>query len=139
MTRLDNYDNMPSGMREYLGAYGWHFSKKMCDWAVSCMMVSDPAAPGKKKRLEPWTKQEVDDMLRRNGVTIENDKGYDCVYVTNMLKADFYKKSLADEAHLCQHVKLYMDDVDGYDGLPLTRFLADCIGKGEPIIWYEMM
>ena len=86
-------------MREYLSYYGWHFSKRMCDWAVSCMKTKDEAT-GKAKKLEPWSKQEVEDMLKRNGVTIEHDKGYDCVYTANMLKSDFYKKSIADEAHL---------------------------------------
>ena len=65
-------------MREYLSYYGWHFSKRMCDWAVSCMKTRDEAT-GKAKKLEPWSRQEVEDMLKRNGVTIENDKGYDCV------------------------------------------------------------
>lgn len=125
-------------MREYLSYYGWHFSKRMCDWAVSCMKTRDETT-GKSKKLEPWSKQEVEDMLKRNGVTIEHDKGYDCVYVANMLKADFYKKSIIDEAHLCQHIKLYMDDVDGYEGLPFTRFVADCMGSGNPIMWEDML
>ena len=125
-------------MREYLSYYGWHFSKRMCDWAVSCMKIRDEAT-GKAKKLEPWSRQEVEDMLKRNGVTIERDKGYDCVYTANMLKSDFYKKSIADEAHLCQHIKLYMDDVDGYEGLPFTRFVADCMGGGNPIMWEDML
>ena len=32
----------------------------------------------------------------------------DSAYVANMLKADFYKKSLVDEAHLCKHIKCYL-------------------------------
>lgn len=35
--RLDNYEVKPSGMDNYLQNYGWHFSKKMCEWAVSMM------------------------------------------------------------------------------------------------------
>ena len=136
--RLDDHTSYPPAMREYLSYYGWHFSKRMCDWAVSCMKTRDEAT-GKAKKLEPWSRQEVEDMLKRNGVTIEHDKGYDCVYIANMLKADFYKKSIADEAHLCQHIKLYMDDVDGYEGLPFTRFVADCMGSGNPIIWEDML
>ena len=30
--RLDAYDRFPSGMKEYISQYGWHFSKKMCEW-----------------------------------------------------------------------------------------------------------
>ena len=33
--RLDMYDEFPSGMKAYLSQYGWHFSKAMCDFAVS--------------------------------------------------------------------------------------------------------
>jgi hypothetical protein len=29
--------------------------------------------------------------------------------------------------------------VDGYDGLPMTRFYADCIGSGNPIIWEDVI
>lgn len=46
---------------------------------------------GQREKLEPWSKDEVDDMLKANGITIEHDKGYDVAYVANMLKADFYK------------------------------------------------
>lgn len=88
--RLDTYSRFPSGMREYLEAYGFHFSKKLYEWAVSKMKVKDEAT-GKEKKLEPWSKDEVDDMLKANGITIEHDKGYDVAYVANMLKADFYK------------------------------------------------
>jgi hypothetical protein len=35
--RLDNYEVKPAGMDNYLQNYGWHFSKKMCEWAVSMM------------------------------------------------------------------------------------------------------
>ena len=136
--RLDTYDKLPSGMREYLSTYGWHFSKKMCEWAVSQMKVKDPAT-GKEKRIEPLTKEYVEEMLKKYGVKIENDKGYDCVYAANMAKADYYKSSITDEQHLAMFVKDYLDDPDGYDGLPLTRFMADCIGSGTPVIWSDML
>ena len=35
-------------------------------------------------------------------------------------------------------VRDYIDDSDGYDGLPFTRFLADCIGSGKPVIWEDI-
>lgn len=136
--RLDTYDTMPDGMREYLSRNGWHFSKKLCDWAVSRMKVKD-IATGKDKRLEPMTKDSVDELLKKYGVKIDNDKGYDCVYVANMGKADYMKSSIADDQHLALFVKDYLDDTDGYDGLPLTRFMADCIGSGTPITWLEVL
>lgn len=136
MQRLDTYEKLPSGMREYLSAYGWHFSKKMCEWAVSRMQVE---RNGKKEKLEPMKRDEVEELLKKFGVKLEHDKGYDCVYVSNMAKNDFYKSSIADEAHLALFIKDYIDDVDAYPGMPFTRFYADCIGSGTPIIWEQML
>lgn len=135
--RLDIHDDMPSGMRQYLGVYGWHFSKKMCDWAVSGMKAKDE--DGKMKPIVPYFKEDVDTLMKKYGVSVSRDAGYDCVYVANMAKADYFKSSLSDDAHIALFVKDYIDDPDGYDGLPFTRFYADCIGSGKPIIWEDMM
>lgn len=137
--RLDTYSRFPSGMQEYLEAYGWHFSKKMCEWAVSRMRVKDDTAAGKTKRLDAMKKDDVEELLKKYGVKLEKDAGYDCVYAANMARADYYKSSIVDEAHLALFVKDYIDDPDGYDGLPFTRFYADCIGSGTPIMWEEML
>lgn len=135
--RLDAYDSFPPGMREYLEVNGWHFSKKMCDWAVSKMKQKDTAT-GKEKRLEPASKEAVEEMLRKFNIRIENGEGYDMVYVANMAKADYFKSSIADEQHLAMFVKDYIDDVDAYPGMPFTRFVADCIGNGCPIMWEDL-
>lgn len=137
MSRLDTYSRMPSGMKEYLEAYGWHFSKKMCEWAVSKMKCKDEA--GKQKKLDPMKKDEVEEMLKKYGVKLERDAAYDCVYVANMGRADYLKSSIPDEQHLALFVRDYIDDPDGYEGLPFTRFLADCVGAGKPIVWEDMI
>lgn len=136
--RLDANDTMPSGLQEYRSRYGWHFSKKLCDWAVKRMRRENKAT-GKKEPIEPVTKQVVDETLRRYGIQLDNDKGYDAVYVFNMGKADYLKSSVPDEQHLAMLVKDYLDDPDGYEGVALTRFYADCIGSGTPIMWEEML
>jgi hypothetical protein len=51
-----------------------------------------------------------------------------------MGKSDYLGSSIIDERCLLLYVKDYIDDPDGYDGLPMTRFYADCIGKGTPIM-----
>lgn len=135
--RLDTYDSFPAGMRDYLSTYGWHFSKKMCDWAVSKMKAKDPTT-GREKKLDAWKKEEVDELLKKYNIKLENDEGYDCCYVANMAKSDYYKSSISDEQHLAMFIKDYIDDPDGYDGLPFTRFYADCIGCGIPIMWEEL-
>lgn len=135
--RLDARDEFPEAMEEYLAHNGWHFNKKMCDWATSRMFKKDPN--GNKTAISSLSKDAVDDMLRRNNVTIENKVGYDYVFAANMCKADYLGSSVLDEKHLAFFVKDYVDDPDGYSELPFTRFYADCIGSGTPIIWEDML
>lgn len=86
MARLDSWGTFPSGMEEYLSIYGWHFSKRMCEWACSRMKKE---VSGKLTKIQPYTKESIEDILKRNNLTLENSAGYDCVYVANMCKADF--------------------------------------------------
>lgn len=137
MARLDLRDNYPSGMEDYLAFNGWHFNKKMCDWAVSKMYKINIAK--KKEYITPYTKESVENLLKVNNIKLENDVGYDAVYVANMAKADFYGSSISDDAHLAKFIKDYLDDPDGYDGIVFTRFYADCIGSGTPIMWEDML
>jgi hypothetical protein len=136
MARLDSYGQYPSGMEEYLEAYGWHFSKKMCEWAVSRMYKTENR---RKVYIDMIEKSALDDMLKRYGLKLTKDKGYDSVYVANMCKADYYGKSVRDEASLAQYVFDTIEDADAYEGMVFTRFYADCIGSGTPINWEDMI
>ena len=69
------------------------------------------------------------------GYVLASKKANAETYSANMAKSDFMKSAIADEAHLALFVKDYIDDLDGYEGMPFTRFYADCIGKGMPIDW----
>ena len=135
--RLDAYDKFPTGMREYLKAYGWHFSKAMCDFAVSRMWTVDDS--GDKKETRSYTKEDVDKILKQYGVKLSKSEGYDYVYVANMCLFDFQSRFPLNEQGLARYIKAVIDDPDGYDGMVFTRYYADCIGSGTPIIWEEMM
>ena len=135
--RLDAREVFPSGMEEYLSKYGWHFSKKMCEWAVSRMYKRNSL--DKKIPIQSWNKDSVDKLLNKYGVTIENKIGYDYVFAANMCIADYYGSSIIDEQHVALFIKDYVDDPDGYEELPFTRFYADCIGSGVPINWEDML
>ena len=137
MARLDARDKYPSGMEDYLAFNGWHFNKKMCDWAVSKMYKINVAK--RKEYITPYTKEAVESLLKVNNIKLDKDVGYDAVYVANMAKADFYGSSISDDAHLAKFIKDYLDDPDGYDGIVFTRFYADCIGSGTPIMWEDML
>lgn len=123
----------PKGYQEYMANYGEHFSKAMCQWAVS--MMKDRTG----KPLVPWDKSKTDDVLNRFGIHIDNDKGYDKVFVINMGRADYMGSSIIDEAHLALYVKDVLDDPDGYESIAFNRFLMDCRGKGIPIEWSDML
>ena len=135
---LDIYDDYPYDMLKYLRNYGWHFNKKACELAVSMMKKKDPAS-GKKKRIEPWKKEAVDELLKINGVELENNTGYDHVYVANMCKADNFNGSVPDEAHLAMYVREIIDDADAGDGEIMRCWYAKVVSRGEVIDWEELV
>ena len=130
---IETAQRAPSGFADYMAAYGEHFSKKMCEWAVSMMRDS------KGNRITAWSKEQVDELLKRNGVEVRNDRGYDKVYVANMCLADFMGSSITDERHLAMYVRDLLDDPDGYEGMVFNRFMMDCMGTGMPIVWEDML
>ena len=133
-TRLDSRSAFPEGMENYLEFNGWHFNKKMCQWAVSKMyrMVN-----GKKEYIEPYTLESLKALKERLKIDFEVD--YDSVYIANMCKADFLGSSVPNETLLVRYVKDVVEDPDGYDGMPFTRFYADCIGSGTSIPWDDLL
>lgn len=76
--RLDTYDRIPPAMADYLSQYGWHFSKKMCLWAVSHMKMENKST-GKEEKLEPISKEQVEELLKKYSINLEKDAGYDSV------------------------------------------------------------
>ena len=133
MQDIERAQLQPSGFAEYMATYGGHFSKKMCEWAVGMMKVKG------NKKLSPWTREQVESILTKNGVVLDNDLGYDKVYVANMCKADFLGSSVVDESRAAMYVKDLLDDPDGYDELVFNRFMMDCMGRNIPIMWEDML
>ena len=134
---MDNYDNydLPRGMRKYLKHHGWHFSKSMCECATSRLKKRGTL----KETIAQLTKEQVDEMLKRHNVKLDEPKGYDYVYVAHMGMADYLGSSIIDEGHLALYVKDVCTDVDGYAGLPFVRFYADCCHTDTPIDWEDML
>ena len=132
--RLDSRSAFPEAMENYLEFNGWHFNKKMCQWAVSKMYRMDGE---KKEFIEPYTLESLRALLEKVKVEFEID--YDALYIANMCKADFLGSSIQNETQLAKYVKDVIEDPDGYDGLPFTRFYADCIGSGTSIPWGDLL
>jgi hypothetical protein len=133
-TRLDSRSAFPEAMENYLEFNGWHFSKKMCQWAVSKMYRE---VNGKKEAIEPYTMESLKVLKDKSGMDFE--LSYDAVYIANMCKADFLSSSIPNETLLARYVKDVIEDPDGYDGMPFTRFYADCIGSGTSIPWDDLL
>lgn len=137
---LDLYemDFMPMEMKAYLRNYGFSFSKKACDYAVSLMKKENPSTK-KEEKIEPWSKEQVDEMLKKFNITLENNVGYNATYVANMLKADMFKSSIVDEQRLALGVKDIIDDVDASPRLVFKQWITHMDDSGIPIEWESIL
>ena len=70
-TTTGSYDEIPEGMMIYINNYGCHFNKKLCAEAVSRMYY---IANGKKEYITPYTKEEVEEMLKAYNIKLKNNK-----------------------------------------------------------------
>lgn len=137
---LDMYeiDFMPKEMKAYLRNYGYSFSKKACEYAVSLMRKENPSTK-KEEKIEPWSKEQVEEMLKKYNVVLENNVGYNATYVANMLQADMYKSSITDEHHLALGIKNIIDDIDASPRLVFKKWITAMDDAGIPIEWSELM
>lgn len=136
---LDMYDeDLPEEMKRYLRHNGWHFNKKACDFAVSLMRKKNTAT-GKIEKVEKLTKEQVDTMLTKYGVTLENSVGYDYVYVANDGKTKFFKSSIPDEQHLALYVKDIIDNEMAGDGEIMREWDSQMTARGIPVEWDEIL
>lgn len=138
---LDMYDDMPREMRSYLSHFGWHFNKKACEMAVKAMRKkpSGIVSNAKPEPIEPWSKEQVEELLAKHNIKLEHNTGYDFVYVANMGKADYLKSSIPDEQHIALYVKDVIDDPDNEGGNVFRKYYVDCIAKGEPLEWEDIL
>lgn len=129
---------MPPEMKAYLRNYGYSFSKKACDFAVSLMRKKDKST-GELEEIESMSKEKVDEMLLRYGIKLKNNVGYNAVYIANMSLADYMKESIEDEHHLAKHVKVIIDDVDDNPENVFRMWIAKMDGNGIPIPWEDIL
>lgn len=119
--------------KKYLRLYGPHFTKSLCEFAVSLMEKEDGP-------IKAFTKQEVEDKLKQQNIKLLYNQLNDHVYVANMCKADFLGSSVPnDDKHLCLYIKDVIDDPDGYDGQIFYRWLSDIKHMGVHVDWSEFV
>lgn len=131
---MDEYNMMQTpGKAVYLAEMGWHFNRKACEYAVQFLKDRND------KPIKPYSKEEVDEMLKRQNVTLENNKGWDYVYVANMAKSDMSGSPLADEKSIAAYVKIVIDDADAADGEIMGCWYVKMIFRRIPVEWGEFL
>lgn len=135
---LSNYNLVPMEMRAYLRNYGHSFSKRACEYAVSQMKRKNKAT-GALESIDPLSKEKVEEMLAKNGIRLDNNIGYNFVYIANMIMADSWKSSIEDELHLCREIKNRIDDPDGDPKDLFSCWITRQENRGIPIPWEQII
>lgn len=117
----------------YLAENGWHFNMKACQDAVKMLKKKGPT--GKPESLDPWSREQVDELLSKHGVKLDNKIGYDYVYAANLIKSDNYKGSVPDDAHVALAIKEMVDDIDAGEGEIFAVWYAKMIRRRMPVDW----
>lgn len=127
----------PRAMARYLYNNGWHFDKKTCKYAVSLMRKKN-SVNGQLEAIQPMEKEQVDELLKRYNVKLQNDVGHDAVYVANFGK-NTLTKSVQDEQHLALYVKEVVDDPNAADGTIMREWYARMIAAGLVVDWLDLL
>lgn len=134
---LSSYNFIPQEMRAYLRNYGYSFSKRACEYAVSLMEKKDQN--GKVITFTTYDKEKTEELLNKQGVKLENNIGYNHVYVVNMIMADRWGSSIEDDKHLARAVKDEIDDVDASPESIFRCWMTKHEDKGIPIPWEDII
>lgn len=135
---LDMYDFffMTKEKQQYIVLYGRHFNKALYEYAASAMRKKNKQT-GEEEKVPVFQKEEVDNILKKYNVNVENKGDYDYVYIAQMCRADFLGESVPDEQRLALYVKNKCDDVDAPDELILREWCTKQDAAGNSVPWEE--
>lgn len=119
----------PSAKEMYIAEMGWHFNEKACQYAVQYLKDRN------NKPIKPYSREEVDELLKKQNVTLEKNKGWDYVYVANMAKSDMDGSPLADDKSIANYIKIVIDDADAADGEIMGCWYVKMIFRHIPVDW----
>lgn len=129
---LDIWDDMPEEQKRYLRNYGWNFSKKACKCAVEKMK-------SKGRKVDFVEKDRIMETMKKHGIGLDYDNGYNAVYAYHMTFSDCWGESIEDELHLCKHVKCLIDDEDNKGGNLFRKWYSDCVANGIVVNWDDII
>ena len=121
----------------YEDNYHGLFSKRLAEWAISKMMVEDPATKAMKP-LKPHTVEEMKEVIKANKVELPDEFMYTAWYLYNMTFAD-YPKTLTTDVQRANYVEETLLDPDGMPENVLDCFVAKMCNAGIPIYWEDLM
>lgn len=103
-----------------------HFNNKLLSYALSQIKNSNGTN-------HSWNTAEVRGVINRLGYTIPSTSTIeDITYTANMAYADFFPSILTEDQCIMYAMNV-ANDIDGYEGIQLYRWLADQDGKGVKI------
>lgn len=121
----------------YEDMYHGLFSKRLAEWAISCMEMKDPAT----KTMKPIMARKLDDVqkvLEENKIELPSEFIYTSWYLFNMAVADYPKTLKTDELR-ASFVEETLCDVDGMPENVLDCFVTKMCNAGVPIYWEQFM
>lgn len=138
---LDLFDlgEYPKDMKAYLKSFGFHFNKKAVKEAIKGLRKKNPQTGKSEPLTDIKDKEEIEAMLTKHGIRMENDCLYDVVWAYHMIASDFWKEAIDDDIHLAKAVKCVIDDPDQPDGYLFNRWISDRMFAGHPIEWSDLL
>lgn len=127
-----NFGKTDSKYNEYISKYGPHFSPKLLKYAVDHIENKD-------RSTHSWDVNQVKEQLNKLGYTIQSTSTLeDITYTANMAYADFQPDLLTGEQCIKYAINV-ANDIDGYEGIQLYRWVSDQMGKNNYINWEQFI
>lgn len=131
-----DFDLMPRSKKIYVMQNGNHFNKELYQFAAS-MMFKKNKQTGKDEKVPVYTKEEVDNILKKHNIEVENKGGYDYMYVAQSARADYLGGSIPNEQYLAMHIKETCDDADAPDTYIFKSWCLRMDMLGEVVDWED--
>lgn len=135
---LFEFSLMPIEQQVYVARTGYHFDRKLYEYAASLMRRMNKQTQ-REEKVPVYTKVEVDSILRKYGIEVENKGNYDYVYIAQKCRADNFGGSIPDEHRLALYVKEICDDIDAPDGLIYREWVMRMATAGESVDWDQFI
>ena len=127
-----NFGKTDAKYDSYIKKYGSHFSPLLFKYATDHI-------ENKNKTNHKWSVEQIKDAINRLGYTIPTTSVIeDIAYTANMAYADFYPDLLTEDQCI-EYAMNVANDIDGYEGIQLYRWIADQMGKNVNINWGQFI